>query len=81
VTRLGDISPDQLRAFLRGAGWEEVGTGAIGESWTHPERADAPAILVPDQRTDRDFSDLMSSAIQRLAWTTGIREDEIVERI
>jgi hypothetical protein len=81
VSRPIDISPSQLRAFLRGAGWEQIGAGAVGGSWMHPELADAPAILVPEHPDDRDFGDLLWSAVRRLAWTAGLPEGEVVERI
>jgi hypothetical protein len=34
---------------------------------------------VPEQPGDRDFSELLWSAVRRLAWTTGFSEDEVVD--
>jgi hypothetical protein len=77
------VSNEQLRAFLRHDGWRELpDRGPAGESWVLDRvGVDAPAILVPGDPEDRDYLNLMRSAIQRLLWVTGLSESELISQI
>jgi hypothetical protein len=74
------INPVQLREYLRRSGWEELGSGALGETWATAEQAGAPAILVP-LHGGPDVPELMWTAVRRLSSVTGLEEDEVLDRI
>jgi hypothetical protein len=78
---MAEITCSQLRAFLTRAGWERVGEDGAGESWVKPGANGLPAILIPTTQHAEDHAALLSMAVERLRWVTGLSNDDLVRQM
>lgn len=79
-----EITPVLLRAELRRIGYVEIDKeGPSGSTWTDPNNAERPAVLVPHayQEDLRDYEHLLESAIERISWALEVPTAEAVERL